>query len=181
MMALTRGCRAGLLAALIAAASVHGQAQTSAPGTTATPRDTAPFDLTGYWTAVVTEDWRWRMVTPQKGDYASVPLNAKGRACRRVGPESPGPGLQGVRCAGPDADAAASSHFVGRQPHAQDRDGSRQADPAAPLRRAGAPPGGAVLAGPFDSELGRQSRRTLRVRHRHAGALTCDGDDDGPR
>jgi hypothetical protein len=27
----------------------------------------------------VTEDWRWRMVTPPKGDYASVPLNAEGR------------------------------------------------------------------------------------------------------
>jgi hypothetical protein len=30
--------------------------------------------------AVVTEDWRWRMVTPPKGDYASVPLNVRGRA-----------------------------------------------------------------------------------------------------
>jgi hypothetical protein len=39
----------------------------------------APVDVTGYWVSVVTEDWRWRMVTPQKGDYASVPLNAAGR------------------------------------------------------------------------------------------------------
>jgi hypothetical protein len=44
-----------------------------------TPRAQAPLDLTGYWVSVVTEDWRWRMVTPQKGDYASVPLNAEGR------------------------------------------------------------------------------------------------------
>jgi hypothetical protein len=29
--------------------------------------------------AVVTEDWLWRMVTPKKGDYESVPLNAEGR------------------------------------------------------------------------------------------------------
>jgi hypothetical protein len=35
--------------------------------------------LTGYWVSVVTEDWRWRMVTPAKGDYASVPLNPEGR------------------------------------------------------------------------------------------------------
>jgi hypothetical protein len=28
--------------------------------------------------AVVTEDWRWRMVTPPKGDYASLPLNPQG-------------------------------------------------------------------------------------------------------
>jgi hypothetical protein len=36
-------------------------------------------DLTGTWVAVVTEDWQWRMVTPKKGDYESVPLNAEGR------------------------------------------------------------------------------------------------------
>src|SRR6185436_2733290 len=34
---------------------------------------------TGYWVSVVTEDWRYRMVTPAKGDYASVPLNEEGR------------------------------------------------------------------------------------------------------
>jgi hypothetical protein len=39
----------------------------------------APIDLTGHWVSVVTEDWRFRMVTPKKGDYASVPLNAEGR------------------------------------------------------------------------------------------------------
>src|SRR5581483_7868313 len=42
----------------------------------------APVDFTGYWVSVVTEDWRWRMVTPIKGDFASIPLNAEGR---RVG------------------------------------------------------------------------------------------------
>jgi hypothetical protein len=42
----------------------------------------APIDLTGYWVSVVTEDWLYRMVTPPKGDFASVPLNAEGR---RVG------------------------------------------------------------------------------------------------
>jgi hypothetical protein len=39
----------------------------------------APIDLTGYWVSIVTEDWRFRMVTPVKGDYASVPLNPEGR------------------------------------------------------------------------------------------------------
>ena len=42
-------------------------------------RAVAPIDPTGYWVSVVTEDWRWRMVTPQKGDYLSVPINAEGR------------------------------------------------------------------------------------------------------
>jgi hypothetical protein len=49
-----------------------------APQTPATPQAAAPIDLTGYWVSVVTEDWRWRMVTPPKGDFASVPLNAEG-------------------------------------------------------------------------------------------------------
>lgn len=40
-----------------------------------TPKTAAPIDLTGYWVSVVAEDWRWRMVTPAKGDYASVPIN----------------------------------------------------------------------------------------------------------
>jgi len=39
----------------------------------------ARFDLTGNWTAVVTEDWRWRMLTAPKGDFASVPLNDEGK------------------------------------------------------------------------------------------------------
>ena len=36
-------------------------------------------DLTGYWVSLITEDWRWRMMMPPKGDYPSVPLNADGR------------------------------------------------------------------------------------------------------
>ncbi len=43
------------------------------------PREAAPVDLTGYWVSVVTEDWRWRMVTPARGDFAGVPLNPAGR------------------------------------------------------------------------------------------------------
>jgi hypothetical protein len=37
------------------------------------------IDVTGYWVSLVNEDWRWRMVTPPKGDYASVPLNPEGK------------------------------------------------------------------------------------------------------
>jgi hypothetical protein len=48
------------------------------------PKDAAPVDLTGYWVSVVTEDWRWRMVTPAKGDFAGVPLNAEARALGRT-------------------------------------------------------------------------------------------------
>jgi hypothetical protein len=41
-------------------------------------RNAAPIDLTGYWVAVVSEDWRHRMTTARKGDYESVPLNPEG-------------------------------------------------------------------------------------------------------
>jgi hypothetical protein len=43
-------------------------------------REAAPVDLTGYWVSIVTEDWRYRMVTPARGDHPSVPLNAAGNA-----------------------------------------------------------------------------------------------------
>jgi hypothetical protein len=42
-------------------------------------RASAPIDITGYWVSVVTEDWRWRMLTPPKGDASGVPLNIEGR------------------------------------------------------------------------------------------------------
>jgi hypothetical protein len=68
-----------LLAALSLAAPVYLNAQPAAPQAPPTGRAGAPVDLTGYWVSVVTEDWRYRMVTPAKGDYASVPLNDAGR------------------------------------------------------------------------------------------------------
>ena len=51
----------------------------AAPPAPRTAKTTAPIDLTGYWVSIITEDWRWRMLTPAKGDYASVPMNAEGR------------------------------------------------------------------------------------------------------
>ncbi len=45
----------------------------------ASPRAAAPVDFTGTWVSVITEDWRWRMVTPARGDFASMPLNPEGR------------------------------------------------------------------------------------------------------
>ena len=44
-----------------------------------TGKAAAVFDPTGYWVPLITEDWRFRMVTPPKGDYASVPLSNEGR------------------------------------------------------------------------------------------------------
>jgi hypothetical protein len=49
------------------------------PQAPVSPKAAAPIDLTGYWVSIVTEDWRYRMMTPAKGDYPSVPLNPEGR------------------------------------------------------------------------------------------------------
>lgn len=77
----------GIVARVLAVAvlcSVPAAAQQGAPPQAAqqaprTPRAIAPFDLTGNWVSVVTEDWRWRMILPRRGDYSSVPLNETGR------------------------------------------------------------------------------------------------------
>src|SRR5665213_1674859 len=50
------------------------------PGPPPTAKALAPYDLTGYWVSVVTEDWRYRMVTPTKGDYQGVPMTPAARA-----------------------------------------------------------------------------------------------------
>jgi hypothetical protein len=66
--------------ALLAGTGVLSGQQTGPAGTPPqSAQAMAPVDLTGYWVALVTEDWRWRMVTPPKGDYPSIPLNAEGR------------------------------------------------------------------------------------------------------
>lgn len=73
-------------AALLMALAGNGIAQAPAggrggpPPAPLTPKAMAPEDLSGYWVSVVTEDWRFRMVTPAKGDFASVPLSGPGRS-----------------------------------------------------------------------------------------------------
>jgi hypothetical protein len=73
-----------LVVALAGSTTVLGQGRGGAAGggraggPPASPRATAPFDPTGYWVAIISEDWRWRMVTPAKGDVVSIPLSAEG-------------------------------------------------------------------------------------------------------
>jgi hypothetical protein len=69
------------LAALWLALPLRARAQFGfpPPAPPVNGRATAPIDLTGYWVSVVTEDWRWRMITPDKGDYSGVPLNSEGK------------------------------------------------------------------------------------------------------
>src|SRR5260221_13283937 len=55
-----------------------GRGGAAAPPQTA--KAAATIDLTGYWVSVVTEDWRYRMVMPTKGDYQGVPMTPEARA-----------------------------------------------------------------------------------------------------
>lgn len=48
-------------------------------GAPASAKASAPADMTGYWVAFVSEDWRFRMVTPRKGDYQVVPMTDQAR------------------------------------------------------------------------------------------------------
>ncbi|HTM05187.1 MAG TPA: hypothetical protein VL173_16875 [Vicinamibacterales bacterium] len=64
---------------VVVVATVPGQGRQGSPAPPRTARSAAPIDLTGYWVSVVTEDWRWRMLTPPKGDAQSVPINAEGK------------------------------------------------------------------------------------------------------
>jgi hypothetical protein len=64
---------------LFATVAGQGPGRGGAPTPPRTPKEAAPIDLTGNWVSVVSEDWRWRMVTPLKGDAASVPINAAAR------------------------------------------------------------------------------------------------------
>jgi hypothetical protein len=68
-------------AVLLVPVDVHAQ-RGGRGGPPPTPRAAAAMDLTGYWVSVITEDWKFRMVTPRKGVYETLTLNAEGR---RVG------------------------------------------------------------------------------------------------
>jgi hypothetical protein len=65
-----------MVVANVSAQRGGGRGQAGPPQTA---RQAAPIDLTGTWVSIVTEDWRWRMVTPPVGDVASIPVSAEGR------------------------------------------------------------------------------------------------------
>ena len=67
------------LLSLLVAVTAFGQGRGPA-GPPKTPKEQASIDLTGYWAAVVTTDWRWRMTVPPKGDYQGIPINAAAKA-----------------------------------------------------------------------------------------------------
>jgi hypothetical protein len=72
-----------ILALLLIAIPARVSAQFGPPPPAAkppNPRLIAPQDFTGYWVSIITEDWRYRMITADKGDYGGVPLTQQGHA-----------------------------------------------------------------------------------------------------
>ena len=68
------------LCVLLAGGSVdaqRGRGGGAAPA--ANPRQAAPIDLTGYWVSPIIEDWKYRMVVPNRGVFDGIPLNPEGR------------------------------------------------------------------------------------------------------
>src|SRR5688572_21422759 len=62
------------LAAVVLALGGAAHAQRGNAQPPATARAAAPIDLAGTWVSIVTQDWRWRMVPPPKGDYRGIPM-----------------------------------------------------------------------------------------------------------
>jgi len=69
----------GAVIALTAPNALHAQRGRGGAQAPATARASAPTDLTGYWVPVISEDWKFRMVTPPKGQYGNVPMSPEGR------------------------------------------------------------------------------------------------------
>jgi hypothetical protein len=67
------------VAVLTTTATLSAQRGGRGSGAPATGQAGAALDLTGYWVSVITEDWKYRMVTPKKGVFDAIPLSAQGR------------------------------------------------------------------------------------------------------
>ena len=69
---------AGVVIALLA---MQGEGRTQGRGNQPPPsaRAAASFDPSGYWSSIVTQNWRLRMVLPAKGDYIGIPISAAGK------------------------------------------------------------------------------------------------------
>ena len=61
-----------LVAPILLAGSLEAQRGNPQPQPQRAPREASPIDLTGYWVSLVTQDWRWRMVTPAKNDFGDI-------------------------------------------------------------------------------------------------------------
>ncbi len=76
---LVTGLSTGLALAALLLLPFRAEAQQGRGGrgqaaTPQTGKAAAPFDPSGYWVSMITQNWRLRMFTPAKGDYLGLPL-----------------------------------------------------------------------------------------------------------
>ena len=139
-------------------------------GGPATAREGAAIDLTGYWVSVISEDWKFRMVTPKKGVYDSLTLNAEGRRVADTwDPAKDEAAGEQCRAYG----AANIMRMPGRLHITWQDDNTLRIDtdaghPDAPaaLRRGARRRRSAVLAGPVGRRVGIRGRGARRAAHR---------------
>ncbi len=97
MEKITKRCRSfhthrawSLAAVILLLLAVPGRVRTAQQQSSprkpppASAKDRAVIDVTGYWVSIVDEDWMWRMMTPAKGDFTDVPVNAEGKRITRI-------------------------------------------------------------------------------------------------
>jgi hypothetical protein len=70
---------AALFVVFVAATPLDAQRGRGAAAPAASPRQAAPIDLTGYWVSPIIEDWKYRMVIPNRGVFDGIPLSPEGR------------------------------------------------------------------------------------------------------
>ena len=129
----------------------------------------------------------WRMVTPPKGDVASIPLNAAGRKVADAW-DLARDNASGNQCKAFGAAAVMRipgrlhDHLAGRQ-YAQDRNRRGHADPALPFRRNRNKAGRAESSGILGRHVGngrRRRRRRWRLRNVRRGRRGRDEGRDYP-
>lgn len=72
-------CSAALTGALLFVEVALAGAPPQPPPPPPDAQKAALIDLTGNWVSITGQDWRYRMITPAKGDYRGIALNAAGR------------------------------------------------------------------------------------------------------
>jgi len=102
------------------------------------PQAAAPIDLTGYWVSLVTDNWTYRVITPPKGDYLYLPLNAEARRIADTWDpakdEAAGEQCKGYGPVGVMRMPTAPPHHLANRQHPKVEHRYRHADTAASFR-----------------------------------------------
>ena len=143
---------------LVAVVPAHGQ-RGGRGGPPPTAQADAPFDLTGYWVSVITQNWRLRMVVPGRGDYIGIPLNEASKkiadAWDPAKDEAAGDQCKGYSAAIIMTHAGASARHLAGPQHDAHGNRCRHADAGVPFRQLEVTRRPVNLAGRFGGDMVR--------------------------